>query len=65
MFENARIFGKYLSGKTNVLEFRIPDLKITRVDSKDIRSKIMSIDPEKKRKSWESINPLCGISKKN
>ena len=49
MFENARIFGKYLSGKSNVLEFNIPDLKITRVDSKDIRSKIMAIDPEKRK----------------
>ena len=49
MFENVRIFGKYLSGKTNVLEFNIPDLKITRVDSQDIRSKIMAIDPEKRK----------------
>lgn len=49
MFENARILGKYLSGKTNVLEFSIPDLKITRVDSQDIRSKIMSIDPERRK----------------
>ena len=49
MFENVRILGKYLSGKTNVLELRIPDLKITRVDSQDILSKIMSIDPEKRK----------------
>ena len=49
MFENVRILGKYLSGKTNVLEFSIPDLKITRVDSRDIRSKIMAIDPEKRK----------------
>ena len=48
MFENARIFGKYLSGKLNVLQFNIPDLKITRVDRKEIRSKIMEIDPEKR-----------------
>jgi CRISPR-associated protein Cas1 len=40
---------KYLSGKTSVLQFIIPDLKITRVDSKEIRSKIMSIDPEKRK----------------
>ena len=49
MFENAGIFGKYLSGKTNVLKFRIPDLKITRVDSQDMLSKIISIDPEKRK----------------
>ena len=49
MFENVRILGKYLSGKTNVLKFSIPDLKITRVDSQDIRSKIMAIDPEKRK----------------
>jgi CRISPR-associated protein Cas1 len=49
MFENARILEKYLSGKTSVLQFIIPDLKITRVDSKEIRSKIMSIDPEKRK----------------
>ena len=49
MFENVRILGKYLSGKTNVLKFSIPDLKITRVDSQDIRSKIMAIDSEKRK----------------
>lgn len=49
MFENVRILGKYLSGKTNVLELRIPDLKITRVDSEETRSKIMAIDPEKRK----------------
>ena len=43
MFENVRILGKYLRGKTNVLEFSIPDLKITRVDSQDIRSKPMAM----------------------
>ena len=49
MFENVRILGKYLSGKTNVLKFSIPDLKITRLDSQDIGSKIMSIDPQKQK----------------
>ena len=49
LFENARIFGKYLSGKSNVLQFNIPDLKITRMDSVDMRSKIMSIDPERRK----------------
>ena len=49
MIEKVRILVKYLSGKTDVLEFSIPDLKITVVDSQDIQSKIMAIDPEKRK----------------
>ena len=31
--------------KSGKLEFNIPELKIVRVDNKDVRSRIMSIDP--------------------
>ena len=49
LFENVKILGKYLSEKSGKLEFNIPELKIVRVDNKDVRSRIMSIDPDKRK----------------
>ncbi|MGC8483953.1 MAG: hypothetical protein ACP5OE_09960 [Thermodesulfobium sp.] len=41
--------GKYISGKVKELEFRIPDIVISRNDYIEMRNKIMSIDPEKRK----------------
>ena len=49
MFENVRELGKYISGKTKALDFKIPDIEISRNDTIDIKNKIMSIDPEKRK----------------
>ena len=49
MFENIRELSRYIMGKTKSLEFRTPDLTIKRNDNSQIRDKIMSIDPEKRK----------------
>lgn len=49
MFENIRDFSKYIMGKTNELTFYIPNIRIDRNDDNKLRSKIMSVDPEKQK----------------
>jgi CRISPR-associated protein Cas1 len=49
MFENIRELSKYIMGNVKPLEFRIPDIEIKRNDNSQIRDKIMSIDPEKRK----------------
>ncbi|MCW6170870.1 MAG: hypothetical protein LVQ96_06835 [Thermoplasmatales archaeon] len=49
MFVNIRELSRYISGKVKTLEFRTPDIEISRNDTIDIRKKIMSIDPEKRK----------------
>ena len=52
MFENVRELSRYISNKTKTIEFKIPDITVSRNDTVDIRNKILSIAPEK-RKSLE------------
>ena len=47
IFENVRELSRYILGKTKTLEFKIPDIAISRNDTIDVKNKIMSIDPEK------------------
>jgi len=49
MFENIRKLSKYIMGNVKQLEFRIPNITIKRNDNSQIRDKIMSIDPEKRK----------------
>ena len=49
LYENVRILSSYISGKSKELNFNIPEIRIERVDNKEIRSKIMSIDPQKRK----------------
>ena len=49
MFENARELNRYISGKIKTLDFKIPDIEISRNDTIDVQNKIMSIDPEKRK----------------
>ena len=49
LYENVRTLSNYISGKSNVLDFNIPEIRIERVDNKEVRSKIMSIDPQKRK----------------
>ena len=39
----------YISGKVKTLDFKIPDIEISRNDTIDVQNKIMSIDPEKRK----------------
>ena len=49
LYENARALSNYISGKSKVLDFNIPEMRIERVDNKEVRSRIMSIDPQKRK----------------
>ena len=49
LYENARILSYYISGKSKGLDFSIPEMRIERVDNKEVRSRIMSIDPQKRK----------------
>jgi len=50
MFENIRELSRYVIGNSKNLEFTIPDIEIKRNDNSQIRDRIMSIDPEKRKK---------------
>ena len=43
MFENIRELSRYISGMVKALEFKIPDIAISRNDTMDMRNKILSI----------------------
>jgi len=49
MFKNIRELNKYITGNSKSLEFTIPDIKIKRNDNSQVRDKIMSINPEKRK----------------
>jgi len=49
MFENIRELSRYITGNSKSLEFTIPYIEIKRNDNSQIRDKIMSIDPEKRK----------------
>ena len=49
MFENVRELSRYISGTAKTLEFKIPDILISRNDTIDVQNKIMSIDPKKRK----------------
>jgi len=49
MFENIRELSRYITGNSKQLEFSKPDIKIKRNDNSQIRERIMSIDPEKRK----------------
>jgi len=49
MFENIRELSRYVIGNSKSLEFTIPDIEIKRNDNSQIRDKILSIDPEKRK----------------
>ncbi len=48
-YENIMELNRYISGKVKTLEFKIPDIEISRNDTIDIKNKIMSIDAEKRK----------------
>jgi len=49
MFENIRELSKYITGNSKSLEFTIPDIAIKKNDNSQVRDKITSIDPEKRK----------------
>ncbi|WP_236719362.1 hypothetical protein [Picrophilus oshimae] len=49
MFENIRELSRYVLGKAKSLEFKIPDITMSRNDTSDLRDRIMSIDPGERK----------------
>ena len=49
MFENIRELSKYVLGKAMEMKFNIPNINMERNDNIEMRNKIMSIDPEKRK----------------
>jgi len=49
MFEYIRELSRYVIGNSKQLEFSIPEIEIKRNDKSQIRERIMSIDPEKRK----------------
>jgi len=49
MFENIRELSRYVTENSKQLEFSIPGILIKRNDNSQIRERIMSIDPEKRK----------------
>ncbi len=49
MFENVRELSRYISGKVKELELKIPDITMSRNDTIDVKDRIMTIDPEKRK----------------
>ena len=49
MFENIRELIRYVMENNKHLEFTIPDIAIKRNDNSQVKDKILSIDPEKRK----------------
>lgn len=49
MFENIRELSKYVLGKAMEMKFNIPNINMERNDNIEMRNKIVSIDPEKRK----------------
>ena len=64
MSENIRELSRYITGNSKQLEFSIPDIKIKRNDNSQIRERIMSIDPEKRKESKINKSTLWYQQKK-
>jgi len=65
MFENIRELSRYVIENSKSLEFTIPDIEIKRNDNSQIRDKIMSIDPEKRKELKINKSTLWHQQKKN
>ncbi|MFG1414912.1 MAG: CRISPR-associated endonuclease Cas1 [Thermoplasmataceae archaeon] len=50
MFENVGGLSRYISDKSKALEFSIHDFSVERTNSKDVKSRIIPIDPVNRRK---------------
>ena len=49
MFENIRELSRYVMNNSKQLKFTIPKIEIKRNDNSQVRDKIMSINPEKRK----------------
>ena len=57
------MLASYIIGKSGKLKFDIPEFKINRVDSTDIRSKVLSLTPQDRKKLGINKSTLWYIQK--
>ena len=50
LYENVRLLANYIIGKSGKLQFNVPEFRIKREDNTDIRSKVLSLTPEDRKK---------------
>ena len=50
LYENVRLLANYIMGKSNKLQFSIPEFKMKREDNTDVRSKVLSLTPEDRKR---------------
>ena len=50
LYENVRLLANYIMGKSSKLQFNVPEFKIKREDSTDVRSKVLSLTPEDRKR---------------
>ena len=50
LYENVRLLANYIMGKSNKLQFSIPEFKMKREDNTDIRSKVLSLTPQDRKR---------------
>ena len=50
LYENVRLLANCIIGKSGKLQFSVPEFKIKREDNADIRSKVLSLTPQDRKK---------------
>jgi CRISPR-associated protein Cas1 len=50
LLDNVRALANYIEGKTSTFTLNIPDPELNRVDDVDLRSRIMNMNPDERRK---------------
>ena len=64
MFENIRELSRYVMENNKHLEFTIPNVAIKRNDNSQIRERIISIDPDKRKELKTNKSTLWYQQKK-
>ena len=50
LYENVRLLANHIIGKSGKLQFNVPEFKIKREDNTDIRSKVLSLTPQDRKR---------------
>ena len=50
LYENIRLLANYIMGKSGKLQFNVPEFKIKREDSTDVRSKVLNLTQEDRKR---------------
>ena len=50
LYENVRLLANQISGKSGKLQFNVPEFRIKREDNTDIRSKVLSLTPQDRKR---------------